>query len=244
MEPFNNKVQRKSEVNIKQLAEDNWKKRDPRKESDTDSAILVKSPLNRMIESLIPVHKNIIIGRKFIAVDYFTASDLCKYHFLTHAHPDRLIHLNSKWEEPIYCSELTAKIIPIVMGKNNGVNLELLRPLKVGCTHTIDCNLKVRWCKYLILIFKFMKFLYSVFEIPSPFRLISEIEKILTFQCTYKIQNFVIHYVVYLLLNYVEGNGYNYPKTVNKSFIERESANINSFHVEIVTGDLSQRDSC
>ncbi|KIH65427.1 hypothetical protein ANCDUO_04253 [Ancylostoma duodenale] len=69
-------------------------------------------------------------------------SDNCKYHFLTHAHVDHIGNLNKSWKSPIYCSELTAKILPVVMGKR-APSSTFVRPLKVGESHMIEPNLLV-----------------------------------------------------------------------------------------------------
>ncbi|KAK5985237.1 DRMBL domain-containing protein [Trichostrongylus colubriformis] len=93
-------------------------------------------------ENVVPKCGKIIIGQRYIAIDRFVRKDECKYHFLTHAHVDHFVNLNKSWKTPIYCSELTAKILPLMMG-NRVMATRLLRPLKVGETHTIEPNLHV-----------------------------------------------------------------------------------------------------
>ncbi|EYC09598.1 hypothetical protein Y032_0059g2955 [Ancylostoma ceylanicum] len=90
----------------------------------------------------IPKCGKIVIGRQYISIDRFVRSDNCKYHFLTHAHVDHIGNLNKSWKSPIYCSELTAKILPIIMGKK-APSSTFLRPLKVGESHMIEPNLFV-----------------------------------------------------------------------------------------------------
>ncbi|KAK6044261.1 hypothetical protein COOONC_18234, partial [Cooperia oncophora] len=68
--------------------------------------------------------------------------DECKYHFLTHAHVDHFVNLGKTWKTPIYCSELTAKLLPLMMG-SRAVPSRLLRPLEMGKTHSIEPNLDV-----------------------------------------------------------------------------------------------------
>ncbi|WKY04771.1 hypothetical protein Q1695_005633 [Nippostrongylus brasiliensis] len=93
-------------------------------------------------ENLVPKCGKIVIGVHYIAVDRFVRKDQCKFHFLTHAHVDHFVNLNKSWKFPIYCSEMTAKILPHMMG-NKALNTRLLRPLKVGETHIIEPNLHV-----------------------------------------------------------------------------------------------------
>ncbi|RCN44925.1 hypothetical protein ANCCAN_09121 [Ancylostoma caninum] len=92
--------------------------------------------------NIIPKCGKIVIGRQYISIDRFVRSDNCKYHFLTHAHVDHIGNLNKSWKSPIYCSELTAKILPVVMGKR-APSSTFLRPLKVGESHMIEPNLLV-----------------------------------------------------------------------------------------------------
>ncbi|KAL6740787.1 hypothetical protein Aduo_014107 [Ancylostoma duodenale] len=92
--------------------------------------------------NIIPKCGKIVIGRQYISIDRFVRSDNCKYHFLTHAHVDHIGNLNKSWKSPIYCSELTAKILPVVMGKR-APSSTFVRPLKVGESHMIEPNLLV-----------------------------------------------------------------------------------------------------
>ncbi|KJH51867.1 hypothetical protein DICVIV_01946 [Dictyocaulus viviparus] len=50
--------------------------------------------------------------------------------------------LDEKWDVPVYCSETTAKILPVIMGKD-AVSRRFLRPLRVGVTHSFEPNLYV-----------------------------------------------------------------------------------------------------
>ncbi|VDM60790.1 unnamed protein product [Angiostrongylus costaricensis] len=93
-------------------------------------------------ENVVPKCGKIIIGKCFIAVDRFVRKDSCKYHFLTHAHVDHYANLNKTWKSPIYCSEVTARILPTLMGKK-AIPKRLLHPLKVGETHEIEPNFHV-----------------------------------------------------------------------------------------------------
>ncbi|KAK6061329.1 hypothetical protein COOONC_01004, partial [Cooperia oncophora] len=92
--------------------------------------------------NMVPKCSRVIIGQRFIAVDRFCRKDECKYHFLTHAHVDHFVNLGKTWKTPIYCSELTAKLLPLMMG-SRAVPSRLLRPLEMGKTHSIEPNLDV-----------------------------------------------------------------------------------------------------
>ncbi|XGW29691.1 hypothetical protein V3C99_009050, partial [Haemonchus contortus] len=93
-------------------------------------------------ENEVPKCSKVIIGQRYIAIDRFVRKDECKYHFLTHAHTDHFVNLNKSWKTPIYCSEVTAKLLPVMMGAR-AIPPRLLRPLKVGETHVIEPNLHV-----------------------------------------------------------------------------------------------------
>ncbi|KAK6749460.1 hypothetical protein RB195_001832 [Necator americanus] len=93
-------------------------------------------------ENIIPKCRKIVIGQRYIAIDRFVRKDGCRYHFLTHAHVDHIVNLNKSWKSPIYCSEMTAKILPIVLG-TKAPSSKVLRPLKVGESHVIEPNLLV-----------------------------------------------------------------------------------------------------
>ncbi|VDK46546.1 unnamed protein product [Cylicostephanus goldi] len=82
----------------------------------------------------------LIVGQN-IAVDRFYINDRCEHHFLTHAHVLINRRFISWGEKPIYCSQLTARLLPLVLqGK---ALCKIIRPLEVGKIHSIDATLQV-----------------------------------------------------------------------------------------------------
>ncbi|CAJ0601458.1 unnamed protein product [Cylicocyclus nassatus] len=83
----------------------------------------------------------LVIGQN-IAVDRFYINDKCEYHFLTHAH----VLINKKFidwgAKPIYCSQLTARLLPLVLPGKASLS-KIIRPLEVGKVHSIDPTLHV-----------------------------------------------------------------------------------------------------
>ncbi|XP_072174758.1 5' exonuclease Apollo-like [Diadema setosum] len=73
-----------------------------------------------------------------IAVDFWQLRKCAssKLFFLSHAHSDHTQGLTSTWRMPIYCSELTGKIVVA----RCGVVEELIRPLTVGEAHIIPLD--------------------------------------------------------------------------------------------------------
>uniref|UniRef100_A0A0K0CXT8 DRMBL domain-containing protein n=1 Tax=Angiostrongylus cantonensis TaxID=6313 RepID=A0A0K0CXT8_ANGCA len=120
-------------------------------------------------ENVVPKCGKIIIGKCFIAVDRFVRKDSCKYHFLTHAHVDHYANLNKTWKTPIYCSEITARILPTLMGKK-AIPKRLLLPLKVGETHEIEPNFHVGSsvrCREFNLTLKSLEMLPRQFSVEA-----------------------------------------------------------------------------
>ncbi|CAJ0601440.1 unnamed protein product [Cylicocyclus nassatus] len=83
----------------------------------------------------------LVVGQN-IAVDRFYINDKCEYHFLTHAHVlinKRFIDWGAK---PIYCSQLTARLLPLVL-PGKALLSKIIRPLEVGKVHSIAPTLQV-----------------------------------------------------------------------------------------------------
>lgn len=70
-----------------------------------------------------------------IAVDFWHVRkrpDL-RLFFLTHCHADHLTGLSATWNEIIYCSDISAKLLPLF----TGVKSQYIRGLSLGVEHLI-----------------------------------------------------------------------------------------------------------
>ncbi|KAM3717042.1 5' exonuclease Apollo [Dirofilaria immitis] len=76
----------------------------------------------------------------FIAVDKFPKDATIEYYFLTHAHSDHYGAVDNKWNNgTIYCSPITARILPVVThrprSKRIGIRSHLIHALDLNVWH-------------------------------------------------------------------------------------------------------------
>ncbi|VDO38548.1 unnamed protein product [Onchocerca flexuosa] len=79
----------------------------------------------------------------FIAIDKFPRDSAVEYYFLTHAHSDHYGTIDNKWNNgTIYCSPITAHVLPIVThrsrSKRAGIKSQLIHPLDLNVWHHMN----------------------------------------------------------------------------------------------------------
>uniref|UniRef100_A0A8R1TY68 Lactamase_B domain-containing protein n=1 Tax=Onchocerca volvulus TaxID=6282 RepID=A0A8R1TY68_ONCVO len=79
----------------------------------------------------------------FIAIDKFPRDSAIEYYFLTHAHSDHYGAIDNKWNNgTIYCSPITAQVLPIVThhsrSKRAGIRSHLIHPLNLNVWHHMN----------------------------------------------------------------------------------------------------------
>uniref|UniRef100_A0A915PH00 Metallo-beta-lactamase domain-containing protein n=1 Tax=Setaria digitata TaxID=48799 RepID=A0A915PH00_9BILA len=79
----------------------------------------------------------------FIAIDKFPKDNAIEYYFLTHAHSDHYVAIDNKWNNgEIYCSPVTANILPVVTlrarSKRAGIRSNLIHPLELNIWHRMN----------------------------------------------------------------------------------------------------------
>ncbi|MCP9264700.1 hypothetical protein DINM_022843 [Dirofilaria immitis] len=79
----------------------------------------------------------------FIAVDKFPKDATIEYYFLTHAHSDHYGAVDNKWNNgTIYCSPITARILPVVThrprSKRIGIRSHLIHALDLNVWHRMN----------------------------------------------------------------------------------------------------------
>ncbi|XP_071816544.1 5' exonuclease Apollo-like [Apostichopus japonicus] len=80
-----------------------------------------------------------IIVKTPIAVDYWRfnhGGNSNLIHFLSHMHSDHTNGLSSSWRRPIYCSEITGKLLNVKLN----VSCRLVRVLEIGQPHIIPLS--------------------------------------------------------------------------------------------------------
>lgn len=96
--------------------------------------IFIQIPVNFLFTAM----NGAVITGTPIAVDYWrrNKSPSSKVFFLSHAHSDHTSGLSSTWRYPIYCSEVTGKVVVAKCG----VKQSLIRTLSVGNGHIIPLD--------------------------------------------------------------------------------------------------------
>ncbi|CAG9538845.1 unnamed protein product [Cercopithifilaria johnstoni] len=84
-----------------------------------------------------------VVINGFIAIDKFPKDAAVNYYFLTHAHSDHYGALDNKWNNgTIYCSPITAHVLPIVTqrprSKRGGIQSHLIHALDLNIWHYMD----------------------------------------------------------------------------------------------------------
>ncbi|OZC07252.1 hypothetical protein X798_05731 [Onchocerca flexuosa] len=79
----------------------------------------------------------------FITFDKFPRDSAVEYYFLTHAHSDHYGTIDNKWNNgTIYCSPITAHVLPIVThrsrSKHAGISSQLIHPLDLNVWHHMN----------------------------------------------------------------------------------------------------------
>ncbi|XP_078496663.1 5' exonuclease Apollo [Lissotriton helveticus] len=80
----------------------------------------------------------VMITNTPIAVDFWTTRKIkyARLFFLSHMHSDHTAGLTSTWKQPIYCSEVTGRILHHKLQ----VNTNLIRPLELNVGHKINLD--------------------------------------------------------------------------------------------------------
>uniref|UniRef100_A0A0R3RSZ6 5' exonuclease Apollo n=1 Tax=Elaeophora elaphi TaxID=1147741 RepID=A0A0R3RSZ6_9BILA len=97
----------------------------------------------RLIIRLYSMPQPGVVISDFIAIDKFPKNAGIEYYFLTHAHSDHYGAVDNKWNNgTIYCSPVTAHVLPIVTqrsrSKRAGIQSRLIHALDLNVWHHMD----------------------------------------------------------------------------------------------------------